>query len=96
MEAVNTSCYIVNRVFKRSILNKTSYKSKILYLRLFGYKCFILNTKDNLENFDSKVDEGIFLGYSTFNKAYRVSNKRTLVVEESMHIVFDESNSFWS
>ncbi|XP_057986698.1 uncharacterized protein LOC131171245 [Hevea brasiliensis] len=37
---------------------------------------------------------GIFLGYSTSSKAYRVFNKRTLVVEESMHVVFDEANSF--
>ena len=80
-------------------MNKTSYelwnnrKPKISYLRVFGCKCFILNTKDNLEKFDSKADEGIFLGYSTTSKAYRVFNKKTLVFEESMHIVFDESNS---
>ena len=99
MEAVNISCYISNRVFKRPILNKTSYelwnnwKPKISYLRVFGCKYFILNTKANLGKFDSKADEGIFLGYSTFSKAYRIFNKRTLVVEESMYVVFDESNS---
>ena len=97
-EAVNTSCYISNRVFKRPILNKASYelwnnrKPKISYLRVFGCKCFILNTKDNLEKFDSKADDGIFLGYSTTSKAYRVFNKRILVVEESIYVVFDESN----
>ena len=43
-EAVSTSCYISNRVFKRAILNKTSYelwnnrKPKITYLRVFGCK----------------------------------------------------------
>ena len=52
-----------------------------------------MNTKDNLGKFDSKADEGIFLGYSTSSKVYRVFNKRTLVVEESMHVIFDESNS---
>ena len=67
-------------------------KPKISYFRVFGYKCFILNTKDNLRKFDSKADEDIFLGYSTSSKAYRVFNKRTIVVEESMHVVFDESN----
>ena len=67
-EAVDMSCYIFNRVFKRPILNKTSYelwnnkKPKISYLRVFGCKCFILNTKDNLGKFDSKADEEIFLG----------------------------------
>ena len=94
-ESVNTSCYISNRVFKRPILNKTSYKlwnnrnPKILYLRVFICKCFILNTKDNLEKFNSKADEGIFLGYATSSQAYRVFNKRTLVVKETMYVVFD-------
>ena len=98
-EVVNTSCYISNRVFKRPILNKTSYEQwnnslpKISYLRVFRCKWFILNTKDNLEKFNCKADEEIFLGYSTSSKAYRIFNKRTLVVEESIHVVFDETNS---
>ncbi|OAY23990.2 hypothetical protein MANES_18G120350v8 [Manihot esculenta] len=44
--------------------------------------------------FDSKTDEGIFLGYSISSKSYRVFNKRTLIVEESMHVIFYESNPF--
>ena len=51
-----------------------------------------MNTKDNLGKFDLKYDIGIFLGYSNSSKAYRVYNKRTLVVEESMHITFDKFN----
>jgi len=47
--------------------------------------------KINLAKFDAKVDDGIFLGYSSTNKAYRVFNKRTLVVEESIHVAFDET-----
>ncbi|KAK8625938.1 hypothetical protein V6N13_057093 [Hibiscus sabdariffa] len=41
--------------------------------------------------FDAKSDEAIFLGYSSNSKAYRVFNKRTLVVEESMHVVFNDN-----
>ena len=52
----------------------------------------ILNTKDNLGIFDAKSNVGIFLGYSSSSKAYRVFNKKTMVVEESVHVVFDESN----
>ena len=40
---------------------------------------------------DAKSDEGVFLGYSLTSKAYRVFNKRTLVVEESIHIIFDDT-----
>ncbi|XP_048231228.1 uncharacterized protein LOC125370272 [Ricinus communis] len=47
---------------------------------------------DNLGKFDAKTDIGIFLGYSTSSKAYRVFNKCTLVVEESMNVVFNGSN----
>ena len=99
-EAVNTSCHIVNRVLIRPKMDKTPYelwkgrKPNIGYFRVFGCKCFILNTKDNLGKFDAKSDVGVFLGYSTTSKAYRVFNKRTLVVEESMHVVFDETNTF--
>ena len=66
---------------------------QVLYIKYQGSKCFVLNTKDNLGKFDSKADEGIFLGYSTSSKAYRIFNKRTIVVKESMHVIFDESNS---
>ena len=97
-EAVNTSCYILNRVFIRPNMNKTPYelwkgrKPNIGYFRVFGCKCFILNTKDNLGKFDAKSDVGIFIGYSTHSKAYRIYNKRTNVVEESIHVAFDETN----
>ena len=97
-EAVNTACYVLNRVLSIPNLNKTPYelwkdrKPNIGYFKVFGCKCFVLNTKDNLGKFDPKSDVGIFLGYSNSSKAYRVYNKRTLVVEESMHVMFDESN----
>ena len=52
----------------------------------------ILNTKDNLGKFDAKSNIGIFLGYYSSSKAYRVFNKKSMVLEESIHVVFDESN----
>ena len=39
-----------------------------------------------------KVMKVFFFGYSLTSKAFKVFNKRTLVVEESIHIIFDESN----
>ena len=42
--------------------------------------------------FDSRSDEGIFLGYSSTSKAYRVYNKRTMKVMETMNVVIDESS----
>ena len=97
-EAVNTACYVLNRVLIRPHFNKTPYelckdkKPNIDYFKVFGCKNFILNTKDNFDKFDPKSDVGIFLGYSNTSKAYRVYNKRTLVVEKFMHVTFDDSN----
>ncbi|XP_052627806.1 uncharacterized protein LOC128134289 [Lactuca sativa] len=48
------------------------------------------NNKDHLSKFESRSDEGIFLGYSFSSAAYRVLNKRTRVIEESTDVHFDE------
>lgn len=60
---------------------------------MFGCKCFLLNNKDNLGKFESKIDKGIFLGYSLTSKAYRVFNLRTQTFEKSIHVIFNETNS---
>jgi len=36
--------------------------------------------------FDAKVDEGIFLGHASNSHAYRVYNKRLMIVEECVHM----------
>ena len=99
-EALNTSCYIINRCMIKHILNKTPYellkgrKPNIMHLRVFGCKYFMHNNgKDALGKFDPRSDEAIFLSYSSHSKAYKVFNMRTLCVEESVHVLFDETNS---
>ena len=99
-EAVSTANYILNRCLIRPILKKTPYelykgrKPNISYFKPFGCKCFVHNNgKDNLGKFDARSDEGIFLGYSLNSKAYRIYNKRTQIVEENIHVVFDESHN---
>ena len=52
-----------------------------------------LTLRTALDKFDSKSDEGIFVGYSTRSKAYRVFKKRTSTVEESLHVTFEETLS---
>ncbi|XP_070004927.1 uncharacterized protein [Nicotiana sylvestris] len=97
-EAVNTACYLVNRCMIRSLPEKNPYellngrKPKLTHLRTFGCKCYVLNNgKDQLGKFDAESDEGIFLGYSSQSKAYKIYNKRTQYVEESVHVIFDKS-----
>ncbi|KAD7477744.1 hypothetical protein E3N88_00880 [Mikania micrantha] len=82
-EAVNTACYVHNRVLVNQRWLKTPYEllhnltPLISFFRAFGCPCYILNTKDQLKKFDSKVDAGYFVGYSSNCKAYRVFNCRT-------------------
>ena len=44
----------------------------------------------------SRLMKVFFLGYSTTSKAYRIFNRRSLVVEESILVVFDESLTYKS
>ena len=96
-EAVNTACYIINRFYTRKVNNKTAYelwfdrKPTVKYFRVFGSKCYILRDRENLGKFDTKSDEGIFLGYSLNSRAYRVLNKRTGVIQESINVVIDDN-----
>nr|GEU54096.1 retrovirus-related Pol polyprotein from transposon TNT 1-94 [Tanacetum cinerariifolium] len=62
-EAVNTVCYVQNRVLVNKSQNKTSYElfngraPAIGFLKPFGCHVMILNTLDNLGKFEAKGDE---------------------------------------
>ena len=54
---------------------------------------FFLNTKGNLGKFDSKYFWGCLCRCFNTSKIFRVSNKSTLTIEDSMHLKFEESLS---
>ncbi|GJR95306.1 retrovirus-related pol polyprotein from transposon TNT 1-94 [Tanacetum coccineum] len=84
-EAVNTTCYVKNRVLVTKPHNKTPYelflgrKPALGFMRPFGCPVTILNTIDHLGKFDGKADEGFFVGYSTNSKAFRSMNYKPVV-----------------
>ncbi|GKB16764.1 putative ribonuclease H-like domain-containing protein [Tanacetum coccineum] len=96
-EAVNTACYVLNRVLVIKPHNKTPYElirgrtPLIDFMKPFGCPVTILNTRDHLGKFDGKADEGFFVGYSVVSKAMRVFNKRTRIVEETLNNRFLEN-----
>ena len=99
VEAINTTNYVLNKCLIRPILKKMSYEllkgknPNVSYFNTFGNKCFIYNNgKENLGKFDPRSDKGIFVGYSSASKVYRVYNKRTKVSEESVDVALDETN----
>ncbi|GKE71728.1 putative ribonuclease H-like domain-containing protein, partial [Tanacetum coccineum] len=93
-EAINTACYMLNRVLVIKPHNKTPYElirgrpPLIDFMKPFGCPVTILNTRDHLGKFDGKANEGYFVGYSMVSKAMRVFNKRTRIVEETLNIRF--------
>ncbi|GJR34030.1 retrovirus-related pol polyprotein from transposon TNT 1-94 [Tanacetum coccineum] len=100
--AVNTACYVQNRVLVTKPHNKTPYEllhgrpPSISFIRPFGYLVTILNTLDPLGKFDRKADEWFLVGYSINSKAFKVFNTRTRKVEENLHITFLENLTYVS
>ena len=60
------------------------------HFRVFGCRCFILK-KGNLDKFESHSSDGIFLGYASHSRAYRVLNLDTNHVVETCELTFDET-----
>nr|GEU89487.1 retrovirus-related Pol polyprotein from transposon TNT 1-94 [Tanacetum cinerariifolium] len=90
-EAVNTACYVQNKVLVTKPHNKTPYElligrsPNLEFMRPFGCPVTILNTLDHLGKFDGKADEGFLVRYSVNSKAFRVFNSRTRKVKENLH-----------
>ncbi|WVZ76046.1 hypothetical protein U9M48_024048 [Paspalum notatum var. saurae] len=68
-EAVNTACYIANRIFL----------------------CFVLKKAGHLDKFESRCLDGIFLGYASSSKAFRVWILEAKQVVETYEVSFDET-----
>nr|GEV50624.1 hypothetical protein [Tanacetum cinerariifolium] len=95
-EAVNTACYVQNRVLVIKPHNKTPYelflgrKPALSFMRPFGCLVTFQYTLDQLGKFDEKSDDGFFVGYSINSKAFNI---KTRFVEENLHINFLENKS---
>nr|GFC61829.1 ribonuclease H-like domain-containing protein [Tanacetum cinerariifolium] len=95
-EAVNTACYVQNKVLVVKPHNKTPYElftsrtPALSFMRPFRCHVTILNTLDHLGKFNGKYDDGFFVGYSLNSKAFRVYNLKTMKVKENLHIRFLE------
>ncbi|GKA16549.1 integrase, catalytic region, zinc finger, CCHC-type containing protein, partial [Tanacetum coccineum] len=48
------------------------------------------NDNEDLGKFDAKADIGIFVGYAPVKKAFRIYNRRTQIITETIHVTFDE------
>nr|GEY37958.1 retrovirus-related Pol polyprotein from transposon TNT 1-94 [Tanacetum cinerariifolium] len=73
-EVVATACYTLNQSLVHTLHGKTYYE-------------LLKGMKSELK---AKADIGIFIGYAPTKKAYRIYNKRTRKIRETVHVTFDE------
>ncbi|GJT47757.1 retrovirus-related pol polyprotein from transposon TNT 1-94 [Tanacetum coccineum] len=67
-----------------------SNKLDLSFLRVFGALCYPTNDSEDLGKLKAKADIGFFVGYVPNMKGYRIYNKRTRQIMETIHITFDE------
>nr|GEX39709.1 hypothetical protein [Tanacetum cinerariifolium] len=95
-EVIATACCTQNRSIIIPTHDKTTYhiindrKPSIKHLYIFSCICYITRDGENLDKMKEKEDPCILVGYSNQSKGYRVYNKRTRMIVESIHIRFDE------
>ncbi|GJX18502.1 retrovirus-related pol polyprotein from transposon TNT 1-94 [Tanacetum coccineum] len=95
-KAIVTECFTQNRSLVIPRHEKTPYhiingrKPSVKFFHIFGSLCYIVRDGENLDKMKEKGDACIFVGYSTQSRAYRVYNKRTKVIVETIHVNVDK------
>ncbi|GJU08530.1 retrovirus-related pol polyprotein from transposon TNT 1-94 [Tanacetum coccineum] len=95
-EVVATTCYTQNHSLIRLRHEKTPYellhdrKLDLSYTHVFGALCYPTNDSEDLGKLKAKADVGILIRYAPTKKAYRIYNRRTKRIMETIHVDFDE------
>ncbi|GJW81495.1 putative ribonuclease H-like domain-containing protein [Tanacetum coccineum] len=95
-KAVATTCYTQNSSIIRIRHGKTPYEilhdklPDLSFFHIFGSLCYPTNDSENLGKLQPKADIGIFIGYAPTKKAFRIYNRRTRRIIETIHVDFDE------
>ncbi|GJV53556.1 retrovirus-related pol polyprotein from transposon TNT 1-94 [Tanacetum coccineum] len=65
-------------------------KPDLSFLHVFGSLYYPTNDSEDLGKLNAKADIGIFVGYMSAKKAFRIYNRRTQKIMETIHVTFDE------
>jgi hypothetical protein len=99
VEAIHTGFHILNKSHLRPHSDKTPYElwygrpASIKHFKVFWSKCYIKNNNENLDKYDDRDDEGIFLVYATNSKGYRCFNKILHKLVDCIDLKVDEGVS---
>nr|GEW66837.1 hypothetical protein [Tanacetum cinerariifolium] len=95
-EELNQFTRFKNRSIIRLRHGKTPYElmhvkqPELSYFHVFGALCYPTNDGENVGKLQPKADIGIFIGYAPTKKAFRIYNRRTRRIVETIHVDFDE------
>nr|GFB69846.1 integrase, catalytic region, zinc finger, CCHC-type, peptidase aspartic, catalytic [Tanacetum cinerariifolium] len=93
---VATACFTQNHSIIRLRHGKTPYEllhSKLpdlSFFHVFGALCYPTNDSESLRKLQPKAYIGIFIGYAPTKKAFRIYNRHTRQIIETIHVDFDE------
>ncbi|GJY35359.1 retrovirus-related pol polyprotein from transposon TNT 1-94 [Tanacetum coccineum] len=65
-------------------------KPNVEYFHVFGSLCYPTNDRDDLGKMKPKADIGVFIGYSETSRGFRIYNRRTKKIMETINVKFDE------
>ena len=95
--AVHTMVHIQNRVMLRNNTDKNPHElwkgrpTNVNHFRFFGSKCYIKKEYGGMGNFESHMDKGVLVGYSSTRKAYKCYNLRLNKIVESINVTINET-----
>lgn len=98
-EAVYTAVYLQNRCCTRALQDKTPLeawtvsKPSVKHLKVFGCICYVHVPDQKRHKLESKAEKGIFIGYNSQSKGYRIYNLETEKVIVSRDVIFDKEVS---
>ncbi|KAL1213897.1 Retrovirus-related Pol polyprotein from transposon TNT 1-94 [Cardamine amara subsp. amara] len=100
-EAVATSVYIQNILPSKSLEEDVTpleiwsgRKQRVEHLRVFGCLCYVQVPIEKRRKLDDKSKRGVFIGYSSESKGYRILLLDEEKIEVSRDVIFDEEKSW--
>nr|GFA74575.1 hypothetical protein [Tanacetum cinerariifolium] len=96
VQAIATACFTQNRSIIHKHFDKTPYelinnrKPNIKFFRVFECRCYLLNDYEHVRKLKAKGDIRVFVGSLKESAAFKIYNKRTRKIHDSMNVNFDE------
>nr|GEZ79526.1 uncharacterized mitochondrial protein AtMg00810-like [Tanacetum cinerariifolium] len=98
-EAIATASFTQNSSIIHKRFDKTPYelmnkrKPNIKFFRVFRCRCYLLNDYEDVGKLKAKGDIRVFVRYSKESDAFRIYNKRTRKIHESVKVGVPSANT---